>query len=185
MLFTSAANVFFKDEKCLLTFLCCRCMTMKKMCYLLFCFINSFAFVVGWLAIIIVTFKVLFGPASFQQLRDKAFAALLAFVMKDVFKEALWDTMTELFSSMGRLKSFEPELSKKNALKILEVGYWGLFSIDELKDLNCPQGIISQGGNISQFSPINMQLHKKFMDWLMSSSINSRTSSCDEYNDTE
>ena len=105
---------------------------MKKMCYLLFCFINSVAFVIGWLAIIIVTFKVLLGPACFQELRDKAFAALLAFVMKDRLKETLWDTMTELFSSMGRLKSVEPELSKKNALKILEVGCWGLFTIDKL-----------------------------------------------------
>ena len=91
------------------------------MWHILFCFLDNVAHALGWLVVVIVTSKVALGPTYFKIVRDKAFANFLQFVMKDKLKEALKNTKTDLFSSMGSLKSVNPELSKKNALSILEV----------------------------------------------------------------
>lgn len=86
------------------------------------CILNCIAYVVGWVVLIAMTLKVALGPAYFQSLRDKAFAYFMEYFMKTDLKETLQQTKTELFSSMNNLKSSDQDLSKNNALNILEVG---------------------------------------------------------------
>ncbi|XP_043191105.1 methyltransferase-like protein 7A isoform X2 [Amphibalanus amphitrite] len=93
-----------------------------KMFLFLLCLANSLACITGWLLIIVVTIKVLVGPTRFQEIRNWLYANLVEFVMKDRLKGALNSTKADLFSSMASLKSFDNELSKKNALVILEIG---------------------------------------------------------------
>ena len=92
-----------------------------KMWNICFSFLNGIAYIIGWLVIIIVSIRVAVGPTQFQELRNCLYANLVAFVLKDRLKEALKTTKTDLFSSMTTLKSVDPQLSKRNALLILEV----------------------------------------------------------------
>ena len=87
----------------------------------MFYLLNSLAHITGWIVIILVTIRVGLGPTRFQEVRNLLYANLVAHFLKDRLKGALKTTKTELFSSMTRLKSVDPELIKKKALVILEV----------------------------------------------------------------
>ncbi|XP_037079761.1 methyltransferase-like protein 7A [Pollicipes pollicipes] len=86
------------------------------------CLTDSIVFILGWFVLITVMMKIIFGPTRVQQLRDKVFAAVMNFIMKDSLRRSFESTKKELFSSLKAVKSAHLELQKKNALNILEVG---------------------------------------------------------------
>ena len=88
---------------------------------LITCFFNCLAYVVGWVVLIVTTLKVALGPVYFQSLRGRAFAYFMDRTIKEEFRIIFQQCKLELFSSMKNLQSSDQELSKKNALNILEV----------------------------------------------------------------
>ncbi|KAF0295055.1 Methyltransferase-like protein 7A [Amphibalanus amphitrite] len=89
---------------------------------LISCVLNYMAWVVGWVTLVVVTLKVVLGPVYFESLRGRAFAYFMEYLAKEELRKSLQQSKIDLFSSMKLIKSSDQELSKKNALNILEIG---------------------------------------------------------------
>ncbi|XP_037068056.1 methyltransferase-like protein 7A [Pollicipes pollicipes] len=88
----------------------------------MYCLLSCIASILGWLLLITVVANVAFGPARIQAFRDMIFAMMMNSSIKDAQKVLFESTKKELFSSLKEVKSADPEMQKKNALNILEVG---------------------------------------------------------------
>lgn len=91
------------------------------MLYWIYYFLSFIATLLGWLILIATSIKIALGRKRFQKLKNRYFAALTVRLAKTEMKD-LQSTKEKLFSDMKELKSADPELLKKKALNILEVG---------------------------------------------------------------
>ncbi|KAF0292965.1 Methyltransferase-like protein 7A [Amphibalanus amphitrite] len=83
---------------------------------------NWICLLVGWLVFPAILFKIAVGAERFKASQDWLFAFLTEYTMKEDERAMLRTTKLELFSSLKDLKSADPELLKKKALNILEIG---------------------------------------------------------------
>ena len=82
---------------------------------------NWMATLVGSLVLPAILYKIAVGGKRFKASQDWLFAFLTEYTMKEDERALLRTTKLELFSSLKDLKSTDPELLKKKALRILEV----------------------------------------------------------------
>jgi len=86
------------------------------------CLLNYTALLLGWLLLIVTFLKVAFGLPWYNTMKQKIFAWFMDTYDKHMFKIATDNAKKNLFSSIKDIKSSDPELRKKNALNILEIG---------------------------------------------------------------
>lgn len=92
------------------------------MLYYMFVLFNWLATAVGWIVLPAIMLKIVVGAERFQLYRDWLFAFLTEHTMKEDERALLKTIKEELFSTLKDLKSADPELLKKKALNILEIG---------------------------------------------------------------
>ncbi|XP_037094276.1 methyltransferase-like protein 7A, partial [Pollicipes pollicipes] len=85
-------------------------------------FLNIIVLTLGWYTLVNIVKRTALGRGRAQQFDNMIGATLMYFIMKDSLKKFYESPKKEVFASLEELKSADPELQKKNALNILEVG---------------------------------------------------------------